>query len=31
MRLERDAPIGRNAAEQPGPVERIDAERVLLR
>ena len=30
MRFERDAPIRRNAAEQPGPVERIDAQRVLL-
>ena len=30
MRLERNAPIGRHAAEQAGRVERIDAERVLL-
>ncbi|OIQ63912.1 hypothetical protein GALL_545410 [mine drainage metagenome] len=29
VRLQRDAPIGRNAAEQTGPVERVHAERVL--
>ena len=30
MRLERDAPIGRHAAELPGRAERIGAQRVLL-